>query len=68
MTHYVTKSSCSSQHSLVDRGANGGVADSDVRVIETHPDHKVDIRGIDDHQISAIPLVTDGGVIKKNKK
>ena len=49
MTYYVTKSSRSSQHSLVDRGANGGVAGSDVRVIETHSDRKVDIHGIDNH-------------------
>ena len=43
-------------------GDNGGVAGSDSRVIETHPDLKVDIRGIDNHQISDIPLVTAGGV------
>ena len=49
-------------HSLVDMGANGGVVGSDVRVIETHTDRKVHIRGIDNHQISAIPLVTVGGV------
>ena len=58
--YYITKSSRSSLHSLVDRGANGGVAGSDVRVIETHPDRKVDIRGIDNHEITAIPLVTAG--------
>ena len=61
VTYYVTKPSRSSQHSLVDRGDNGGVADSDMRVIETYLDHKVEIRGIDNHQISAIPLVTSGG-------
>ena len=49
VTYYVTKSSRYSQQSLVDRGANGEVADSDVRVIETHPDRKVYIRGIDNH-------------------
>ena len=59
---YVTKSSRSSMHSLIDRGANGRVAGSDVRVIETYPDRKVDIRGIDNYQISSIPLVTAGGV------
>ena len=46
----------------MDRGANGGVAGSDVRVIETHPDNMVGIRGIDNHQISVIPIVTSGGV------
>ena len=33
-----------------------------MRVIETHPNRKVDIRGADNHQISSIPLVTAGGV------
>ena len=49
-------------HSLVDRGDNGGVTRRDVRVIETHPNCKVDIRGIYNHQISSIPLVTEGGM------
>ena len=35
-----------------------------MRVIETHPDHKVNICGIDNHQSSIIPLVTAGGVTK----
>ena len=60
--YYVTKSSRYSQHSLVDRGANGGVTGNDVRFIETHPDRKVDIRGIDNYQISDIPLVSARGV------
>ena len=35
-----------------------------MRVIETHLDRKVDIRGTHNRQISAIPLVTAGGVTK----
>ena len=58
VTHCITKSSHFSLHSLVDRGANGGVAGNDIIVIETHPDREVDIRGIDNHEITAIPLVT----------
>ena len=58
----MTKSSLYSLHSLAYREANGGVEGRDVRVIETHPDHKVDIRSIDNHQISIIPLVNAGGV------
>ena len=54
----VTKSSRSSLYSLADRGVNGGLAGSYVRVIETHPDLKVYIRGIDNHQISSIPIAT----------
>ena len=49
--------------SLVDRGANGGIAGEDVRIIEKS-DRTVDVRGIDNHQITNIPIVTAGGVIK----
>ena len=62
MTNCVSKSSHSSQHSLVDRRSNGGVVDRNLRVIETHPDRNLDIHGVDKHQISFIPLVTTGGV------
>ena len=58
----ITKSSRSSLHSLVDRGANGGVTGRDVRFIEAHLDCKGDIRDIDDHEITSIPLVTERGV------
>ena len=43
-------------------GANGGVSGSDMRVIKTYPGRKVDIRSVDNHQISSIPLSTAGGV------
>ena len=59
----ITKSSRSSLYSLVDMGSNGGVAGSDERIIDTHPNRKVDILGIDNHEINIIPLVTARGVI-----
>ena len=59
----VTKPSLSSIQSLVDREANRGVARCDMRFIETHADRKVYIRGTDSHEITAIPLVTTGGLI-----
>ena len=43
--------------SLVDRGANGGIAGDDVHIIEKS-DQTVDVRGIDNHQITNIPIVT----------
>ena len=57
-----TKSIRTSLHSLVDRRDNGGTLGRYGRVIETHPESKVDIRGIDNHHISAMPLATTGGV------
>jgi len=48
--------------SLVDRGANGGIAGDDVCIIEKS-DQTVDVCGIDNHQITNIPIVTAGGVV-----
>lgn len=60
-THRSSKSG-----SLVDRGANGGIAGNDVRIIN-RTNKSVNVRGIDDHQITDIPLVTAGGVAQTQK-
>jgi hypothetical protein len=52
--------------SLVDSGANGGVAGNDVRVIFKMI-CTVDIKGIDNHRCTNIDIVTVGGVIHTNK-
>jgi hypothetical protein len=52
--------------SLVDRGANGGVAGNDVRVI-FKTNRTVDIRDIDNHQVTNIPIGTVGGVVNSQK-
>ena len=42
---------------LVDRGANGGLAGSDMRV--THKTlRKIDIQGIDNHEVTGLDVVT----------
>ena len=51
--------------SLVDRGANGGIAGNDVRIIPhsgTSPHKTVNVMGIDNHQLTSIPIVSVGGV------
>jgi hypothetical protein len=48
---------------LVDRGANGGIAGSDIRVINK-TGRTVDVQGIDNHRLNSIPIVTAGAVIK----
>ena len=58
IVYYLSKVSHSSVHLLVDRRANGGVAENDVRVIAKHTDSTVDIRGTCNHKIVSIPLVT----------
>ena len=62
MTCDITKTIRSSLHSLTDMGDNGGVLGSDIRVNETYPGRKVDIRSICNYEINAIPLMTEGGV------
>ena len=60
------KNSSSSKYSLVDRGANGGVAGDDVRVVFiTH--RSVDIKGIDNHHVNNIDIGTVGGVVQTHK-
>ena len=42
---------------LVDRGANGGLAGSDMRVIHK-PQRKINIQGIDNHEVTGLDVVT----------
>jgi hypothetical protein len=60
------KASSGESLSLIDRGANGGVAGTDVRVI-FKTGRAVDIRGIDNHQCTSIDIGTVGGVIETQK-
>ena len=42
-----------SNHHLIDRGANGGLAGADMRVFHTTP-RKINIVGIDDHELTGL--------------
>ena len=55
----------SSRGALVDRGANGGLAGADVRVI-ARTDRKVNMSGIDNHQMTNLSIVSTGGVVQAN--
>ena len=46
-----------SNHQLIDRGANKGLAGADMRVIHTTP-RKINIVGIDDHELTGLNVVT----------
>ena len=61
-----THKSSSKGDSLVDRGANGGVGGEDVRVID-FTGRSVDVQGIDNHQVTDIPLATVGAVAESQK-
>ena len=51
--------------SLVDRGANGGPAGSDVRVLSTSP-RKCTITGIDDHEIPGLEQAQCAALVDTN--
>jgi hypothetical protein len=54
---------------LIDRGANGGIAGNDCRVIEVHdqPQRYVNVEGIDGHVMERRRLVTAGAVTHSNR-
>ena len=56
-TYPISKHSASSYGSLVDRGANGGLARADVCVLE-RTGRKVSVTGIDDHELPGLDIVT----------
>ena len=62
ITYYLSKHYRVHEHSLAYQGANRGVARDNVRVIYKHTDKTVNVRGIDNHEITSIPLVRAGGV------
>jgi hypothetical protein len=49
--------------SLIDRGANGGIAGDNVHIIERAM-HTVNVCGIDNHEVTGIPIITTSGVVK----
>ena len=52
--------------SIVDRGANGGIAGDDVSIVE-QLHRSVDIQGINNHQFNNMPIITDSGVVKSQR-
>ena len=55
-----------SNHHLIDRGANGGLAGADMRVIHTTP-RKINIVGIDDHEFTGLNVVTAAALLDTQK-
>ena len=55
--HHIFQHANHTNNQLVDRGANGGLAGSDMRVIyKTH--RKINISGIDNHEVNGLDVVT----------
>ena len=62
-TYHVANAKAATRHTraaLVDRGANGGLAGSDCRIISRSADRYVNVEGIDKHQLENIPIVSCG--------
>ena len=54
------------QRSLIDRGANGGIAGDDMRIVK-HGLCAVNVQGIDNHTMNAKPIATCGALINTQR-
>ena len=55
-----------SNHHFIDRGANGGLAGADMRVLHKTP-RKINIVGIDDHELTGLNVVTAAALLDTQK-
>ena len=65
ITYHVAQAKQSKHSSLVDRGVNGGLAGSDVRVLSTSS-RKCTVTGIDNHEIPGLDLVQCAALVQTN--
>ena len=63
--YHVSKHSSSHYGSLIDRGANGGLAGSDVRILE-RTGRTVSVTGIDNHELPGLDIVTCAALLPTN--
>ena len=65
ITYHVAHANQAKHGSLFDRGANGGLAGSDVRFLSTSP-RKCAVTGIDNHEIPGLDLVQCTALVQTN--
>ena len=65
ITYHIAQANQAKNGSLVDRGANGGLAGSDDRVLSTSS-RKCTVTGIDNHEIPGWDLVQCAALVKTN--
>ena len=65
ITYHVAQAQHAKHGSLVARGANGGLAGSDVRILSTSS-RKCTITGIDNHEIPGLDLVQCAALVQTN--
>ena len=59
---YVSTHNRTHCHSLIDWGDNGEVSGGDVTVINTSSQRHVNIRRIENHEITSVPIATGGAL------
>ena len=64
-TYHVAKASHAKHGSLVDRGANGGLAGSDVRIL-SRSSRKCTVTGIDSHELQGLDVVQCAALVVPN--
>ena len=65
ITYHVAQAKLAKHGSSVDRGANGGLAGSDVRILSTSS-RKCTVTGIDNHEIPGLDLVQSAAMVQTN--
>ena len=65
LTYHVAQASQAKHGSLVDRGANGGLAGSDVRIL-SRSSRKCTVTGIDSHELQGLDVVQSAGLVETN--
>ena len=64
-TYHVAQASQAQHVSLVDRGANGGLAGSDVRIL-SRSSRKCTVTGIDSHELQGLDVVQCAALVETN--
>ena len=64
-TYHVAQASQAKHGSLVDRGANGGLAGSDLRIL-SRSSRKCTVTGIDSHELQGLDVVQCAAIVKTN--
>ena len=64
-TYHVAQASQAKHGSLVDRGANGGLAGSDVRIL-SRSSRKCTFTGIDSHELQGLGVVQCAALVETN--
>ena len=65
-TYHIAQASQAKHGSLVDRGANGGLAGSDVRIL-SRSSRKCTVTGIDSHELQGLDVVQCAALVQTNQ-